>query len=81
MKEVTEASGNFTVDIHDLYSSPKVFGVISFVILGWTGVRGIYAREDKCVQSLIGETKSKETNLKVWGYTGKQYYTELKIFG
>jgi len=28
MKEVTGASGNFTVDIHDLYSSPEVFGVI-----------------------------------------------------
>jgi len=41
MKEVTGDSGNFTVDIHDLCSSPKSFGLISFVMLGWAGVRGI----------------------------------------
>lgn len=65
MKEVTGNSGNFTVDIHDLYSSPKSFGVIIFVMLSWPGVRGIYAREDKCMQGFSGENKWKETNLKI----------------
>jgi hypothetical protein len=65
MKAVTGGSGNFTVDIHDLNSSPKLFCVISFVMLGWAGVRGIYAKEDKCMQDFGGETKWKETNLKI----------------
>ena len=32
MKEVTGGCGNCTVDIHDVYSSPEIFGVISFVM-------------------------------------------------
>jgi hypothetical protein len=69
--EITGCSGNFTVDIHDFHSSPKIFSVISFVLLGWAGVRGIYAREDKCMQGFGMEAKWKETNLKIYGYTGK----------
>lgn len=65
MKEVTGDSGNFTVDIHDLYCSSKIFGVISIVMLGWAGIRGIYTREDKCMQGFSGETKWKETILKL----------------
>jgi len=53
------------MDIHDSCSSPKIFGMISFVMLSWAGVRGIYAREDKCMQGFSGETKWKETNLKI----------------
>ena len=36
-KKVTGGSGNFTVDFHNLYYSPKIFGVINFVMLGWVG--------------------------------------------
>jgi hypothetical protein len=44
MKEVAGVLGNFTVDIHDLYSSPKIFGVINFVIWGWVSYEA-YMRE------------------------------------
>jgi len=47
------------MDIHDLYSSSKIFGVIIFVMLGWAGVRGIYTREDKCMQGLVGRLNGK----------------------
>jgi len=36
-------------------------------MLGWAGVRGIYARENKCMQSFSGKTKWKGTNLKYRG--------------
>jgi hypothetical protein len=47
MKEITGCSGNFTVDIHNFYFTPKIFSFISFVLLGWAGVRGVYERENK----------------------------------
>jgi hypothetical protein len=61
MKEVAGGSGNFTVDIYDLYPSPKIFGVINFVMLGWVGYEAYMREKINACGVLGGKLNGKRT--------------------